>query len=110
MTDLPHPQAIDRDVSQHDFDFLVLFDIDSIPLKQSFLHAVIENIKDEKTLFGIAQNSCLNSTNHVYTGPGYVGLSKELYNAIGRPSFRETPRSDCVEELTWLAEEKGIFF
>lgn len=108
LVNVPHSHAIDNYIKSTPFDYLILLDIDAIPLKAAFVEEIVKIINSD-TLFGIAQQSNhIEPQNHPYAGPACLGLSKELYSALGRPSFRETSRSDCAEELTWLAEEKGF--
>jgi hypothetical protein len=104
-----HSHSIDSYVSKTDFNYIIIFDIDAIPVTPKCVDEIINKIVDGKTLFGVAQQSNhLEPRNHPYAGPACLGLSRNLYEALGRPSFRETHRSDCGEELTWIAEEKGF--
>lgn len=104
-----HSHAIDHYVSKADFDYLIIFDIDAIPLKPKCVGEILKKIDDGKTLFGVAQQSNhLEPRGHPYAGPACLGLSRVLYEALGHPSFKETSRSDCAEELTWVAQAKGF--
>lgn len=109
IVDVNHPQAIDDYLDKVTFDYLILLDIDAVPLKKSFLEDIVSRIKTGNTLFGIAQSSNhIEPVNHVYAGPSCLGLSRKLYESLGRPSFKETSRGDVAEELTWLVEENGF--
>ena len=37
-----------------------------------------------------------------------MALAKETYKTLGEPSYLETYRSDCGEELSYVAREKGF--
>lgn len=51
-----------------------------------------------------------NLTGHeeTYAGPAFFVISKKNYKNLGEPSYLETYRSDCGEELSYIAREKGF--
>ena len=108
-----HGSAVDDFLKSIDgeYDYFVLFDIDSIPLRPDFIETAYAKVRDKRTVFGAAQQSnhihVNNSLNHIYAGPCAFAISREMYEALGRPSFQETWRSDAAEEITWRAEELG---
>ena len=55
-------------------------------------------------------NNDKNLTNHeeTYAGPAFFLIAKETYKTLGEPSYLETYRSDCGEELSYVAREKGF--
>ncbi len=103
-----HGAAIDDYMSaKPGWQFLILFDIDCIPLHASFLAQIFNYIAQGDTLFGVAQQAQHYPHRHVYAGPACMGLSRQLYESLGCPSFTATSRGDVGEELTYLAEENG---
>lgn len=94
------------------YDYFVLFDTDAVPLRRDFIEIAYDKIRDKRTVFGAAQQSnhisVNGSTNHIYAGPCAFAISRAMYIALGRPTFSETCRSDCAEEITWHAEERGF--
>ncbi|MBI4657885.1 MAG: hypothetical protein HY735_03380 [Verrucomicrobia bacterium] len=108
-----HGEGIDRFVAtiNDGCDYLLLFDTDALPLRRDFIDIAYDKIRDKRTVFGVAQQSnhiAVNGTvNHVYAGPCAFAISRKMYIGLGRPTFAETPRSDCAEEITWRAEELG---
>jgi len=108
-----HGDAIDDFLAKVEgsHDYLVLFDIDAIPLRHDLVEIAYDKIRDKRTVFGAAQQSnhiyVNGSVNHIYAGPCAFAISHEMYVALGRPTFGMTPRGDCAEEVTWRAEELG---
>ncbi len=108
-----HGFAVDRFLTElgGDYDYFMLFDIDAVPLRSDFVNVAIDKIRDQRTVFGPAQQSnhivVNDSVNHLYAGPSAFAISRKMYEALGRPTFDGTARSDCAEEITWRAEEQG---
>jgi len=108
-----HGSAINAFLDHIDnlYDYLILFDTDAVPLSGYFVDIAFQKIRDKRTVYGMAQQSnhirVNNTFNHVYAGPCAFAISREMYIGLGRPSFLETPRGDCAEEITWRAEELG---
>lgn len=89
-------------------DVVIFFEPDCIPLNNEFLNYVRYTGKD-KTFVGIAQvSNHIPPKSHIYAAPGFYCISKEAYNLLGQPSFTETRRSDTAEEISYMAEEKGL--
>jgi hypothetical protein len=109
-----HGWFLDRVVEQTitQWDHLITFDMDAIPLRPDFLPLVHEKIRDGRTLFGGVQQSnhiVVNGTaQNVYVSPCFLAMSSDLYLKLGRPTFDHTPRGDCAEELTWRVKEQGF--
>jgi len=91
-----------------EWEYLILFDIDSIPLNDKIIPETIEWVKKNHGLFSIAQRAGHIKNSTVYAGPCFLGLSRETYELMGRPSFDKTYRSDCAGELTYSAIDKGF--
>jgi hypothetical protein len=116
LADFPrcsHGSAVNRFLAQidPDYDYFILFDIDAVPLRSDFVDIAFDKIRDKRTVFGAAQQSnhisVNNTTNHIYAGPCAFAISRAMHVGLGRPTFAETRRSDCAEEITWRAEELG---
>lgn len=103
-------QIVDYTIDQ--WDYLITFDMDAIPLRPDFVGQVMDKIKDGRTLFGGAQQSnhivVNGSAQHVYVSPCFLAISRNLYEKLGRPTFDHTLRGDCAEELTWRVKEQGF--
>ena len=109
-TFMKHGIAIDDYLSGHghEFDHLVLFDVDSIPLHEDAIPTTLSNIAMEDRIVGAAAQSNHISEDHPFAGMSCFGLPLRLWDDLGRPSFRSSDRSDTGEELTWASEEDGI--
>ena len=90
-----------------DWDHIIVFDIDCIPLNEKIIPETIATILNENTICSVAQKASHIPNSIIYASPAFIGFSKETFNFLGRPSFRETYRSDCGGELTHLAIEKN---
>lgn len=92
-------------------DYWIHFDIDAIPLYPEVINDIYDKIRDKKTIWGCASQSnhlVVNGTKqHAYCNTSTFGLSTDFYRKLGEPSFRNTPRGDMGEELTWKAQELG---
>jgi len=107
-----HQEAIDRFLSCLSWgplDRVLILDVDAVPVRADSVRRLLEII-DRGHLVGCAQTANHKRKDHVYAGPFCVGLARETWERLGRPSFGNTGRSDVGEELTWKAEEKGVPF
>ena len=108
LTDQPHSHAIDDFILANDFDLLMLFDIDCIPLDGRIIGDAARIVTERPCIYGAIQNA-----NHIpgspdYVSPAFMCLTQYTYELIGRPSFRETYRSDVGGEITHRARENSI--
>lgn len=90
------------------YDTILLLDIDCIPLSTEALEYIFKRA-EQGVLIGNAQRSNhLENNKHTYPAPSCIALTKKMYEVLGRPSFNVTNRGDIGEELTYIAEQKGI--
>ena len=95
-------------VKESKSDVVVFFEPDCIPLNSNYKNYIKYAYK-HKTFVGIAQvSNHIPPKSHIYAAPGFYCISKEAYNLLGQPSFTETRRSDTAEEISYLAEGKGL--
>lgn len=97
-TNLSHGEAIDEWLNTRHWDEVAIFDIDCIPLNFfAFSNAAMFLSYDR--LFGIAQ-----SANHLnsekYVGAPFIVFGRSLWEAIGKPSFKETKTEDVAGHFT----------
>jgi predicted O-methyltransferase YrrM len=89
-------------------DAYVILDIDCIPLTPWAIVWMLENAH-AGIIVGAAQRANhLENDGHLYAGPCALAFSRETFERLGCPSFKETPRADVAEELTHACEEAGI--
>jgi hypothetical protein len=94
-----HADAIDNYLKEYKKKFILIFDADAIPINNKLIPFLLKSISDNNTLCGMGQGHWANF-NRTYVGPACCALSIDLYNKIGRPSFRHTNRIDVGGELT----------
>ena len=106
-----HWQTLDFGVNslfEQGYDDVLILDTDCIPLNREALTYMFDKIA-EGVLIGTAQRSMhIENDKHVYVGSPCTGISKELFEKLGKPSFRYTSRGDTTEELSYIAEEKEL--
>lgn len=108
LTYLPHSDAIDHYIENNQFDVLIIFDIDCIPLTEKAVTEAVEIVTEADCIYGAIQNA-----NHIegcadYASPAFICFSARTFKLIGRPSFKPTDRGDVGAELTYNAREKNI--
>jgi hypothetical protein len=109
LTNLHHPAWMQQKVkSLNDFDIVVFFDIDSIPLKPGLYEYILEQIKDGNSFIGIEQSRDSSDPNITYAGPACIAVTKTTYEKLGNPTFMNTHRADSAGELTVMAKERGV--
>lgn len=95
-------------INNSESDVIVFMEPDCIPLNKNFIN-YIKYANRHETLVGIAQvSNHIPPKSHIYAAPGFYAISKKAYDKLGRPSFTETRRSDTAEEISYLAEERGM--
>lgn len=111
-----HPEAIEIALRDSKTDVNIFLDIDCVPLsKRSFTFLAECVIQDEKRGLNQGLAGCVQRANHIpngnhmYVGPFCMAFSKSHYKDLGSPSFMETDRGDCGEELTYRWSEKSGF-
>ncbi len=103
-----HGQWMKAVVKEAKSDVVVFFEPDCIPLNTNF-HSYIKYAYKHQSFVGIAQvSNHIPPKSHIYAAPGFYCISKKAYQLLGEPSFTETFRSDTAEEISYLAEEKGL--
>ncbi|MEK7859328.1 MAG: glycosyltransferase family A protein [Elusimicrobiota bacterium] len=92
-----------------DGDVIVFIEPDCIPLNKQAAPDAIRFAEKHGTFVGLAQvANHIPPKSHIYAAPGFFVIARSAYERLGRPSFSETARSDTAEELSYLAEEKGL--
>lgn len=95
-------------INNSESDIIVVMEPDCIPLNKNFIE-YIKYAHRHETFVGIAQvSNHIPPKSHIYAAPGFYAISKKAYDKLGRPGFTETRRSDTAEEISYLAEERGM--
>jgi hypothetical protein len=100
-----HATALEECQKRNKADITVFLDIDCIPLSEK----AFTTLSDEAvhgTLIGAVQRANhLRNDSHLYIGPFCMAFLNSQYKKLGSPSFKETDRGDCAEELTYQWDE-----
>lgn len=107
-TGLQHPDAIDHFLNTEEWDLVIIFDIDCIPLYPMHLHHYEIEYAESKRLVGAIQHASHIHNSKDYVSPAFMILSRTLWEELGKPSFNATYRGDVGAELTYLCIEKGL--
>lgn len=109
LTNLPyHDYWLDYKIKNTDFDILIFFDIDCIPLKYGLYEYIVDQISDNNSIIGVEQVNQTRSPNWIYAAPACFGVTKIVYDKMNKPSFRLNPYYDCGGEFSWVAPKYGI--
>lgn len=108
LTASDHGAAIDHYVRSVQFDVLLIFDVDCIPLDAQVIPDAIEAVARHPCIYGIRQNA-----NHLpgtpdYVAPAFVCFSRDTFKALGSPSFRSSLKGDVGSQLTYNALNPGL--
>jgi len=92
-----HPNGLTNIIKNSSNDYLIIFDIDCIPLSYNFYPKLLKQIEDKKTLAGGIQCASHINKNKSYISPAFCGFSRQLYLDCGEPSFNtdRTPLLGC---------------
>lgn len=95
-----HPNFIMDVIKKTDVDYFMFFDIDCIPLNESFYEKIVNQIKDKNTLSGAV--GCANHKDFTkkYIHPCFMAFSKKLYFDCFSPDLRESDKGDVVQSFT----------
>lgn len=95
-----HAEALHHFINISTSEFIIIFDVDCIPLNKDFCHVILNQIEDKNTLSGV--KGCVNhiDLNRFYVHPCFMGFSKSLYYDVGLPSFKEDSNGDVAQSFT----------
>jgi hypothetical protein len=93
---------------EDNYDTILLLDIDCIPLSTYALEHTFERAEQGVLIGNVQRSNHLDNEKHIYPAPSCVCLTKEMYEKLGKPTWKPTNRGDIGEELCYVAEEKGI--
>lgn len=107
-TKLSHPEAIDHFMATEEWDIMVLFDADCIPLNNAVIQYGINAVKNNDTIFGASQKASHIPGSILYVSPCFMVLTRVVWEMIGKPSFKATERCDVAGEITHAAKDHRI--
>lgn len=103
-----HHDWLDNKINSIDFDILIFFDIDCIPLKPGLYEDIVDKISDNNSIIGVEQVNQTRSPNFVYAAPACFGITKDVFEKMNKPSFRLTDDYDCGAEFSWVAPKYNV--
>lgn len=89
-------------------DIFIFFELDCVPLDNKIYENIVDELIKEECIIGIEQTANHLDSNFIYAGPACFGITKDVYNKLGKLSFDGTRRSDVAQEYTYLAYENNI--
>lgn len=107
-TSYSHPAAIDHFIDKEDWDQIILFDADCIPINNKAIPIAVETIKNNHKIFAASQKASHIPDSKIYAAPCFMAFTKKTYQHIGEPSFHATHRGDVAEEITYSCRAHQI--
>ena len=104
-----HGLWMDHVMNHSNADVVGFLDIDCIPLTKNAVTDMIKFAAKNKSIAGCAQaTNHIPPMSHIFVAPCCFFIWRPLWEAIGRPSFTETNRSDVCQEVCYIAEANGV--
>ncbi|MES2829678.1 MAG: hypothetical protein V4687_16065 [Bacteroidota bacterium] len=101
-TKLSHPEAIDDFLNTKQWESIIIFDIDCIPLNKEAPFLAMTKAKQGK-IYGAAQQANHIPESGVYASPAFISFSKDTWKKMNYPSFLHSEFGDVGHELTLYA-------
>jgi hypothetical protein len=105
--DLNHPEYLDFKINNEDFDVIIFFDIDCIPLKHGLIEHIVNELSDNNSIIGVEQANQHNP-NNIYAAPACFGITKNVFEKLEKPSFKYIKTHDVGGEFTIKSIEKNV--
>jgi hypothetical protein len=80
-----HGYSINNIIKNSEEEYIIIFDIDCIPLKPDFYDRIVSEISDDNTLSGARGSSGNGMRDYIHAG--FFGFSKKLYYECGNPAM-----------------------
>jgi len=90
IADCYHGEALNKIIHGATEDYIIIFDIDCIPLNKSFYNTLLSEIKDGNTLSGGTGCALHKDPITAYIHPCFFGFKKSLYYDCGAPDLMHT--------------------
>ncbi|WP_257666878.1 hypothetical protein [Parapedobacter tibetensis] len=84
-----------------DTDYLIIFDIDCIPVHREWLHMLLKDLIKPSTIVGAAQTANhLDEGKNLYVSPFFFAISTTYLKKLHYPDMRMTDLMDAGQNLT----------
>lgn len=101
-TRLSHPEAIDHFLNTEDWETIIIFDIDCIPLQCGAPFLAMAKAK-EGIIYGAAQQANHIPESGIYASPAFIAFSRKTWEKMNKPSFLHSEFGDVGHEMTLYA-------
>lgn len=106
---VPHGLWMTRLLERASCDVVGFLDLDCVPLNREIVISSIRQAFEQNSFVGVAQASNhLSNKAHIFAAPAFFFIKVAAWHKLGRPSFAETARSDVAQEVSYIAEERGL--
>jgi len=104
-----HAQFMQDIMQSSDADVVGFLDIDCIPLQKNSINELVKFAALNKSIAGTVQaTNHLNPMSHLFVAPSCFFIWKDLYTAIGSPTFFPTNQTDVAQYVCHVAEQHGV--
>jgi hypothetical protein len=103
-----HDYWLNEKIKALDFDIVIFFDIDCIPLKPGLYEYIVDQISDNNSIIGVEQSSWARNPDFIYAGLPCFAFTKQVYEKMNKPTFDLSENYDAGGEFTWRANEYGV--
>jgi len=93
---------------QLDFDYIIILDIDCIPVSEHGFNYFLSKANEGKITGNMQRSGHIQNGDHLFAAPSCTVVSRENFIKISTPSALETSRGDVLEEYTFEAERVGV--
>ena len=90
------------------YDTILMLDIDCIPLSTEALDYTFDQAEKGILVGNVQRSNHIENGKHIYPAPICIALTKDMFEKLGKPTFKVTNRGDIGEELCYIAEKMGI--
>jgi hypothetical protein len=107
-TRLRHDDSIDLFLSRSPYRAFVILDIDCVPVSATAIADLLTRAEAGALAGAVQRTNHKQNDAHLFVAPSCLAMTRETYDALGRPSFRKTQRGDVAEEVTYVAEQRSV--
>jgi hypothetical protein len=93
---------------EDNYHTILMLDIDCVPLSEHALDYTFQRAEEGVLIGNVQRSNHLDNGKHIYPAPSCIALTRDMYEKLGKPSWKPNARSDIGEELCYEAEKQGI--
>jgi hypothetical protein len=103
-----HHEWLNEKIKSTDFDVLIFFDIDCVPLKLGLYEYIVDSINDNNSIMGVQQVCYNKNKDFIYAGPACFAITRSVYEKMNKPTFDLSDDYDAGGEFTKKAIEYDV--